>query len=231
MNLFKKLWFVGLVFLAIFIQPVSPSQAGTFYDKFDDNFLNPSAWDYWTNGEGPTLAEVNNRLEMTIPATSTGNLGVFLSANFDIKGDFDEQVDFNLLSFPAGNGISFTMSGPVQFHIGRTSWQMEPGVWRHVYYVWCLGTDIGWDETTDTSGKMRLKRTGNKMEGFYWNNNTWKLLGSYTDPQLGGPGGVGFGLGQNGPFSGQLVKIAFNNYQLTNQDICNGLPFLFLLLD
>lgn len=231
MNLSSKICCAGLLLLAIFIQPVSPSQAGTFYDKFNDNFLNPSAWDYWTYGEGPTLAEVNNRLEMTIPATSTGNLSVYLWANFDIKGDFDEQVDFNLLNFPAGNGMSLTLSGPEQFHIGRTSWQVQPGVWRQVYYVWRLGSTGASVETTDTSGKMRMKRTGNKMEGFYWKNNAWQLLDSYTDPQFGGPGGFGFGLGQNGLFSGQLVKIAFNNYQLTNQYICNGLPFLFLLLD
>lgn len=228
---------MGVLLLAVFIQTVSPSQAGTFYDKFNDNFLNP-IWGYEISGQGPSVAEVNNRLEVTIPATSTGDsLGVWffpkfiIDDNFGIKGDFDEQVDFNLLNFPAGNGISFTMSGPAQFHIGRTTWETQPGEWRQVYYVNCLGPTIASVETTDTSGKMRLKRTGNKMEGFYWKNNDWQLLGSHTDPQLGGPGGVGMALGKNGLFSGQLVKIAFNNYQLTNQYICNGLPFLGLLLD
>ena len=77
MNLSSKIWFVGVLVLAIFIQPVSPSQAGTFYDKFNDNFLNP-IWEYEVFGQGPTVAEVNNRLEMTIPATSIGDyLGVW----------------------------------------------------------------------------------------------------------------------------------------------------------
>lgn len=236
MNLSKKIWCMGVLLLAIFIQTVSPSQAGTFYDKFNDNFLNP-IWEYEIFGQGPSVAEVNNRLEITIPATSTGDLGVFISpkffinGDFGIKGDFDEQVDFNLLNFPAGNGISFTMSGPVQFHIGRTTWQMQPGVWRHVYYVWYLDYPMAYVETSDTSGKLRLKRTGNKMEGFFWHNDTWQLLDSYTDPQLAGPGGVGFALGHNGPFLGQLVKIGFNNYQLTNQYVCNTLTPLGLLLD
>jgi hypothetical protein len=236
MNLSRKRWFVGLVLLAIFIQPVSPSQAGTFYDKFTDNFLNP-IWDCEIFGQGPMVAEVNNRLEMTIPANSSGDLGVwfvpkfFINGEFGIKGDFDEQVDFNLLNFPAGNGISFTLSGHMQFHIGRTSWQMQPGEWRHVYYVQCLGDTIAYSETTDTSGKLRLKRTGNKMEGFYWKNNAWQLLGTHTDPSFDVQDGVGMALGQNGPFSGQLVKIAFNNYQLTNQYICNTLAPLGLLLD
>ena len=108
---------------------------------------------------------------------------------------------------------------------------MQPGEWRHVYYVQCLGDTIAYSETTDTSGKLRLKRTGNKMEGFYWKNNAWQLLGTHTDPSFDVQDGVGMALGKNGPFSGQLVKIAFNNYQLTNQYICNALAPLGLLLD
>lgn len=230
MNLSRKIWWIGLLLLTIFIQTVSPSQAGTFSDKFDDNLLNPFLWYADIRGQG-TVAEVNNRLEITIPADSTGDLGVFYGPEFFIDGDFDEQVDFNLLNFPAGNGISFTLSGSVQFHIGRTSWQMQPGEWRHVYYVWCLGDTMAYVETTDTSGKLRLKRTGNKMEGFYWKDNTWQLLDSYTDPQLGGPGGVGLALGQNGPFLGQLVRIGLNNYRLTNPYICNSVAPLGLLLE
>jgi hypothetical protein len=237
MNLSRKFWFVGLVLLAIFIQPVFPSQAGTFYDKFDDNFLNP-IWEYEIYGPGPTVAEVNNRLEITIPeviilTTSTDIfLGVwlvpkfFINGDFGMKGDFDEQVDFNLLNWPAGTGLTITLSGSMQFHIGRT-W----GPWQQEYYVWCLGGAIASVETTGTSGKLRLKRIGNKMEGFYWKNNAWELLGSHTDPSFGGQDEVGIAVGQNGPFSNRGAKIGLNNYQLTNQYICNGLPFLFLLFD
>jgi hypothetical protein len=232
----SKTWCVGLVLLTIFLPPVSSSEAGTFYDKFDDNFLNP-IWGYEIWGQGPTLAEVNHRLEITFPASSTGDfLGFwivpqfFTAGKFGIKGDFDEQVDFNLLNWPAGNGIAFTMSGPMQFHIGRTSWPDQPGGWREVYYVWCLGSAIAWVETTDTLGKLRLKRTGNTMEGFYWRNNAWQLLGSHTSSLFGEQDGVGFSAGGNGQtFLGQLVKIGCNNYQLTNQYICNALAPQWLL--
>jgi hypothetical protein len=233
MRLSRQSWFCGVLLLAIFLQPISPSQAGIFFDKLDDNSLNLNFWAYTILGQGPTVAEINNRLEIAFPATSTGNLGAGLYTRFTITGDFDEQVDFNFLNWPVGGGISLSLSaGPDQFHIARTSWPVQPGQWREVYYIWCLGSIIAMVETADTSGKLRLKRTGTTIEGFFWMNGTWQSLGSRTDSSFGAQGEVGFGAGGNGqPFLGQLVKIGFNNYQLSNRYIPSRSPALYFLLE
>jgi hypothetical protein len=86
---------------------------------------------------------------------------------------------------------------------------------------------------TDTSGKLRLKRTGSTMEAFYWQNNAWQSMGAYTDAQFAAETVVGLNADSGNPsrFTGQLVKIGYNNFRVTNRYLGNSLTFLPLILD
>jgi uncharacterized repeat protein (TIGR01451 family) len=70
-----------------------------------------------------------------------------------------------------------------------------------------------------------MTRTGNKMEGFYWDGEAWQSVGSGTYPDLGLPTTVNLNLNRDTSFSGPIVKAALDNYQITNTYLGNILNF------
>lgn len=81
-----------------------------FVDTFTGDRVSPF-WSLGTTGNGPTIAQANGQLEVTLPAgTSLGPGGyanAFALMKCRFRGDFDMQVDYRLLSglLPA-EGIS-----------------------------------------------------------------------------------------------------------------------------
>lgn len=223
-----------MMVLGICLLLASPSQGGTFYENFNDNYLNPKIWrvDIW--GTGPTVSETNGRLEITFPANSTGtNLMAGIGSKHTLVGDFDAQVDFNLLTWPFQNGfnVSIGAAGPFTFMISRYSYNFFDG---EGYLFNHLGNLIH-VPTSDGSGKLRLKRTGKTMEAFYWDwqNNAWHSMGPYTDDQFAAeiPIFLNSDCGQPSRFTNQLAKVTFDNLKVTNQYIGNSPTFMPLLLD
>jgi hypothetical protein len=122
MNSLRKIALAGMLVLATCFLTVSPSQSLTIYDNFNDNILNTDIWAevliHGIGPFGPSFSETNQRLEITIPATSTpddNGFGVttgpapFYDAMDQQPLDFDVQVDLNLLAWPAANGIGAGM--------------------------------------------------------------------------------------------------------------------------
>jgi hypothetical protein len=211
---------------------VSSSYGGTIRDNFDDNYINPGLWTVEVWGNGPTVAETNQRLEITIPADAI-DIMVGLYLKFIILGDFDEQIDFNLLEWPTGNGMAIGLGTGFLFNIYRKSFGPEEGGPKEEYFISCLGGVLNNLATTDTAGKLRLKRTGNKMEGFYWQAGGWQTLGSFAHPVFDTELELSIEA-LSMPFTRAtrpIIQIAFNNYQVTNKNIGNCPPFLPLLLD
>jgi hypothetical protein len=222
----------GALVLGICLLLAAPSQGGTAIENFNDNYLNPEFWEVNISGTGPTVSEINGRLEITFPATSSG---AFLMAGVRsvpiLVGDFNVQVDFNLLNWPAGNGfnVSLGASGSFTFMISRYSYTF----FDHEGYLFnALGT-ISSVPASGDSGKLRLKRTGNTMEAFYWQDNAWVSMGAHTNDQFAAaiPIFLNADCGTPIRFTGQLVKVAFDNVQVTNQYIGTSLTFLPLLLE
>src|SRR5437867_393490 len=74
-------------------------------DDFNDNRTNAGLWRPRIEGVGPTVAEANRRVEMSLPPGSSGEL---FRADYcsvcALHGDFDIQVDYRLLEWPTTNG-------------------------------------------------------------------------------------------------------------------------------
>jgi len=68
----------------------------TFSDDFNDNSLNTSLWNTLALN-GTILAEQNQRLEITISNSLFGE--IYYKRN--VAGDFDFEVDYELLTWPA----------------------------------------------------------------------------------------------------------------------------------
>jgi hypothetical protein len=154
-------------------------------------------------------------LEITVPQGGEA----YLLAKNNLYGDFDLKVDFNLLSWPIPNGVSVGIgagSDAMDLAVKRASYGSDdPGGQREVYYAYF--TYAGEEEyppievlTTDTSGKLRMKRTGNKVEMFYGKDGAWELIGSRTDDHFMGT--VGFGLSGQSDQPLQQAQVAFDNF-------------------
>lgn len=124
-------------------------------------------WHTSGSGTGATLATSNGRLEVSIRADAAngppgGWIGAHIGTNCQLRGDFDVQVDYELIDWPAANGVSAFMNtyyGPEpNFEsITRSSFP-----WGELY-------DARIDQrpstllSDDRSGTLRLTRTGSVL--------------------------------------------------------------------
>lgn len=232
----KKLYISIISFCIVTSLLFTPHLAladSTLSDNFDDNRLDPSKWISVEVG-GPIVTEVNNIIEMTIPADSSDPFlfqGDIISACV-LTGDFDIQVDYQLLNWPAKNGVrmglsTFSTSTGESAEVLRISWgpndpsrSFNPAM-PEVYLTNPNRVVIA---TTDFSGKLRLTRVGNVATGYYFDSvEGWKELSSSA--QTGdihlylaafstnmGPLGDAFG--------DQEVKVAFDNLVVQGKKIC-----------
>jgi hypothetical protein len=203
----------------------TPARAQSLQDNFDDNQFDTSRWRVEAWGTGPTIAEVNQRLEITVPANSAGS--TFSSGPFSrvlVHGDFDVQVDYQLLNWPQTNGVR---AGFVLFHDGpagpsenlaRVSLgpnNDEVGQPRECYSMNATGRGLSVVATADLAGKLRLVRLGSVLNGYHAAQGTekWTFLGSEPvetdDVELGL-----WAWSHDYAFADQLVRVAFDNFVL-----------------
>jgi hypothetical protein len=189
----------------------------TIQENFNNDNFNHDLFQIYTQS-GPWVVTVKNRLEIWIPSDSYGNYLVgSLFSKFKLSGDFDVQVDFGLLDWPASSGISTGINTSLPSSVLRTSFGPEEGGSREIYYL-SINGHVTQIPTTDTTGKLRMKREGNKIEGFYWHNNAWQSIASYTDSTYGMDLGVNISAHSSTPshFSGQKVRVALDNLLIAN---------------
>ncbi|HEY9073524.1 MAG TPA: hypothetical protein VIN67_05260, partial [Desulfobaccales bacterium] len=152
----------------------------------------------------------------------------------ELVGDFDVQADFDLLNWPTANGfnVSIETGGVDYLQICRYSYSVSDTD-KEGYLLNNNGTMTS-DPTSDMSGKLRLKRTGDTIEAFYWQTNAWHSMGASTDSQFTANTRVHLYSDSGNPsryIPGEVVKVAFDNFQVTNQYLGSGsLNFLQLLL-
>ena len=221
---FRKPFRLLKLFATCLFLPIYAAHSGItpqINENFDDNSTDQSLWSIIVIGTGPTVQEVNGRLEISIPGTSqqgsafnyTGMAGYYLAKNI-YAGDFDARVDFRLLNWPRANGVRVALSVGAWQDVERDSVIFQ-GDGRDAY-VMNLWPGLASQDTTDQSGKLRFVRTGNLFTGFYWDSalGNWHNLGSSIYPS----GDKGFGLSvftAEGLFSHSDVKVAFDNFIVT----------------
>lgn len=123
--------------------------------------------------------------EMTCTVTPSINaLGLTTNLRWFLTGNFDIQIDYQIVSTGAGptdNGIVLmaTMDWNNEFYVRRKMWNSNlydkdvknNGSWASYSSV----------ATSDTSGKLRLVRAGSVVSAYYWNGSAWVQIGSnYT---------------------------------------------------
>jgi hypothetical protein len=210
-----KLWKIGgIILLFAFLLPFSPAYGGTIIENFTDNQYNTDLWWLYSNGE-VTGQVTDNRLEVNVGGS--GYAGLY-GAGFTLIGDFDIRADFTLINWPTNNGTQVTIGinsfSSTICSIGRANTGPPNGVER--YFTIILTNYTSTDLSGPISnGTLRIVRTGNKMEGFFWNGTTWQSTVFATNASLGPRVSVALGIGPYGSvYSGIPAKAAFDNIQI-----------------
>jgi hypothetical protein len=227
--------YLSLMFIAGLLFILIPPVIGeTLSDDFNANTVNSSLWTVETLGTGPSISEINQRLEITIPSNSveTGN-GLFsagLVSVFKLRGNFDVQIDFNLLDWPSANGVRSGLTArsgagndPYSANeMERTSDSAnDPPNGKEIYLTdFRLETNnLVKTITDDNSGKLRLVRVGSLWSAYYFNGGTWVLTKQYTN---GNTGDVYIYVGawsHNVYFIHKNVKLALDNFVINDGQI------------
>ena len=109
-----------------------------------------------------------------------GNGGAGIISVRSLAGDFDVQVDYTLLNWPANNRHTLRMGFPT-FGIGAFG---EVGPFRQSTSAEIYGMDtldqVFQGSTSDTGGKLRLFRKGSGLTGYFYNGSNWTVIGGGT---------------------------------------------------
>lgn len=213
----RRMLVTPFLLLAGWLLFISPAASQVLSDDFDDNTIDPSLWTTNLIGSGPTIAETNQRVETTHPATSADGpgQGVFW-AGYDsvcqLRGDFDIQVDYNLLAWPFANGVRVGLltglGATERISLGNFDFVGQP---RESYVTDFGGAVSNFVSTGDLSGKLRQVRSGSTVTGYFFNAGNWVPLHSAPATTAD----VAFHLASwshDYAFIDQEVQMAFDNF-------------------
>lgn len=224
----NELGFTGIMLLAIFLLWLSPAYGGgAIIEDFFNNQYDTKLWRLGQDlGTGTTGQVINNRLEATVG----GNGYVtFEGRGFTLIGDFDMRVDFTLINWPTNNGTQLTIwpfkvPDTLWVQLGRANAPTDVNHKEQYFSIFSGNYNSTGITGPTLSGTLRLVRTGNKMEGFYWDGAVWISLGSNTNASYGGRVGVSMAIGPYADtYSGISAKAAFSNIMIEYTTL--GPPF------
>ena len=199
---------------------ISCSNAIVFLDNFNDNSLDSSFWNSSGSGE-LRITETNQQLEITIPSESSG--GVFMAgyeSKYFLKGDFDIQVDYKLITWPLKNGVRIGLAAKdntVNYAIERDSWSLRESHITGDHYVTDFVGSIKFVNTTDKTGKLRLVRKEATIYGYYFDSlsNRWVLV-STSPASVNNTTFWIAAWSHDYAFADTTVKMAFDNFIANN---------------
>jgi TolB protein len=198
---------------------ISPLRA-PFIDTFDNS--DTTLWQQFQDGgTGAMNTEANGKLTTTlradsIPGGAFDSVGTHWGSYCRLVGDFDVQVDYQLLEWPAANGVqaifaSFDTANSGYFAI------RESQAWGEQYSSWIPQEFIS-QPTSDPAGTLRLQREGSTAVVSYLSGATWIPIAS--GPTTTSPASITLGAssGMN-RFSHQAVTIAWDTYRINSGTI------------
>lgn len=214
--------------ILIFMASGAVAEIATF-DNFNDNVTNTNLWTACIDEEGGvTVAETNGRLEISIAATANGiTFGGGYESQMKLSGDFDLQVDYELLEWPYANGVRVGLGvSPMnsaylveRISFGNPSTGDYPYAHsRDNYLSDSSVAGVVFGTTDDLSGTLRITRTGRLISYYYYGDSDWELISSI----LATSADVRFSLSawsHDFVFSDAPVVVAFDNVKLSNANL------------
>jgi len=217
-----------LVFLAGCLLLPPPAIGQVLSDDFDDDAVDTSLWTAFSVGSGPTWAETNGRLEIAHPSTAADDPTVhYFMAGYDgvckLRGDYDIQVSYSLLTWPFGSGVRIGLNtGVMATERDSLGTNDFPGQPRESYVTDASDGVHGFVSTGDLSGALRQVRSGGTVTGYYLSAGSWIPI--HSSPAA--TGDVVFRIvswSHDYAFTNQNVQIAFDDF-VVNQGELIGDP-------
>jgi hypothetical protein len=166
--------------------------------------------------------QLNGHVEVSLPAnvTPSDNYGQ-ISGNYELRclfpGDFDAQVDYELLQWPSANGVAVQLVariGPRKYapryvfpQISRRS--LTGGEEQYQSYLYISDAQLA---SNDPQGRLRIARRDGVFTTYYWRRERWIKVDS---ARLAAPALISFDAGTDGATFGRSdVSVAFDNFTL-----------------
>jgi hypothetical protein len=187
--------------------------------RIDETFLGSSidysnVWAWWgTNQTGPvSFAQGGGVLTLNVSGAAQPDFNVSGETRCLAHGDFDAQVDFNLVAWPPQNGVSVSlMVGGTPYNVYRVSWQF-PQTEAYGAFLPPVGTTL---PATGTTGTLRLTRQGDIVTAYYLSGLRWVPIISGTGPTGDVPLTLAvFNISAAATFAGQPVTVTFDNFHV-----------------
>ena len=183
-------------------------------EGFDDGIRDASVWHDVVTGTETSIAETDGSLQVSIGADAVaggpynvieGHWGLQCS----LPADYDVQVDYRLLNWPATNGVRASLWA----FFTNVQLQRESQTWGEQYFAW-LGGQYGYASTADGSGAMRLVRSGGTVSAYWLLGGSWVPLGSAANS---GDAVVGLGAtSDDSLFHHEPVRVSFDNLRVAS---------------
>ena len=221
----KRLLVVGALFAVTAILVfTAPAGAGVvtnrhIADPFVGSTIDPNVWLPWgTNQPGLVdLEQGGGVTTVNVSALAQPDFVVSETTRCLAHGDFDARVDFNLVNWPARNGVWVSLAGAgTPYNVYRVSWQFEPSE-AYGAFLPPVGTATG---ATGTSGTLRLTRSGDLFTAFYLSGLDWIPIISGAGPTDDLPLTIGVGnISGAATFAGLPVRVDFDNFKVNADSI------------
>jgi Tol biopolymer transport system component len=189
-----------------------------YLDAFSDDRIDPFWFGPNIIGTGPSVSQTNGRLEVSFPSDtlndpSAGFADAGVSTLCSMLGDFDIQVDYRLLQWPAQSGVNvdfntFIVNG--SFGYGMFVFDPGGGTGVSTNFPGPVNTFV---PAPESSGTLRFVRVGTTITAYRLTPEGWSALQSASEPA--NEFGVSLDLFSNAPqFSHPDVKVAYDNFRV-----------------
>ena len=168
---------------------------------------------------GTFVAERHGQLEVELApeaAAGGGELAGQLWTKCRFFGDFDLRVEYELLEWPAANGVTVHLAAVFGRHAVDMTRQSH--TWGETYTSWYTNSIRGGGlATRDLRGALRIRRRDGWIRTFNREGNSWGVL-------------ISSAVGNDSPrlllkasstdewFADQRVRIAFDNLSVTAEN-------------
>jgi dipeptidyl aminopeptidase/acylaminoacyl peptidase len=183
-----------------------------------DSFWSPP----FLTGSGPSVAQTNGRLEVTVPPSTlndpvAGYVDLSVNSACQLQGDFDIEVGYQLLEWPAPQlvNVSLDTYDLVNGNFGDVHgmFVFDPGNGTGVstHFPGPLNTFV---PAPEPAGTLRFVRVGSTLTAYRLVAGGWSELQSTTDSAS--TVGVNLNVFSNAPqFSHANVKVAYDNFRVS----------------
>jgi Tol biopolymer transport system component len=192
-----------------------------YLDAFDGDRIDP----FWVGptivGSGPSVSQANGRLEVSVPSDTlndpdTGFVDAGVGTQCLVLGDFDIQVNYQLLQWPPQSGVNVDFNTTPfingSYGEGYGMFVFDPGGGTGVSTNFPGPVDT-FVPAPESSGTLRWVRVGTSITAYRLTPEGWSALQSASEPA--NEFGVSLDLFSNAPqFSHPDVKVAYDNFRV-----------------